>query len=88
MHFRTKCHPEANGRKPEDGEYKWDFTFTLDDGQELIIGMGEEAHDDFRSFILREELDDAADEAQGKEGGDIIHYRHDRDIRSLEKGGD
>ncbi len=64
LHFKTKCHPEANGRKPKTGEQKWDFTFTLDDGHELIIGMGKKAHDNFRSFILREELDDAADEAQ------------------------
>ncbi len=63
--FRTKCHPEANGRVPVKGEYKWTFTFTLDDGSLLEIEMGREAHDQFRGFILREEMDDAADAAEG-----------------------
>ena len=65
LYLKTACHPEANGRKPLIGERQWDFAFTLEvDGKKLHILMGEEAHRDFRSFVLREELDDAADEAQ------------------------
>ena len=63
--FRTKCHPEANGRHGVPGEYKWDFTFPLEDGSMLEIQMGREGHDDFRGFLLREEMDDAADAAEG-----------------------
>ena len=63
--FRTRCHPEANGRVGVKGEYKWDFTFTLEDGSTIVIELGREAHDDFRGFILREEMDDAADTAEG-----------------------
>ena len=62
--FRTQCHPEANGRVPIIGEYKWNFTFTLENGSILVIEMGREAHDDFRGFVLREEMDDAMDAAE------------------------
>ncbi len=61
---RTQCHPEANGRVGIKGEYKWTFTFTLEDGSVLDIEIGREAHDDFRGFVLREEIDDAADDAE------------------------
>ena len=64
--FRTRCHPEANGRVPVKGEYKWDFTFTLEDDSILVIELGREAHDEFRGFVLREEIDDAMDAAEGK----------------------
>ena len=63
--FRTQCHPGANGRVPVKGEYKWDFWFTLEDGSTLVIELGRDAHDDFRGFVLREEMDDAADAAEG-----------------------
>jgi hypothetical protein len=33
------------------------------DGTILHLLMGKETHDNFRGFLLREELDDAADEA-------------------------
>ena len=62
--FRTQCHPEAKGREPQEGEYKWDFKFTLEDGSILMIEMGKEAHDDFRGFVLREEMEDAMDAAE------------------------
>ena len=61
--FRTQCHPEANGRNPQEGEYKWDFKFTLEDGSTLMIELGKEAHDDFRGFVLREEMEDAMEDA-------------------------
>ena len=65
--YRTRCHPEANGRVPVTGEHQWAFTFTLEDGSTLVIQMGREGHDDFRGFLLREELDDAADAAESGE---------------------
>ena len=61
---RTQCHPLANGRKARNGEHSWSLAFKLDDGRMLTVQMGKKAHDAFRSFVLREELDDAADDAQ------------------------
>lgn len=62
-HFRTKDHPEANGRIGQLGEQVWTFHWTLEDGTILWLSMGKESHDTFRGFLLREELDDVADEA-------------------------
>ena len=61
--FRTQCHPEANGRNPQEDEYKWDFKFTLEDGSILLIELGKEAHDAFRGFVLCEEMEDAMEDA-------------------------
>jgi hypothetical protein len=61
--YRCKDHPAANGRQPQHGDVQWDFHFTLEDGTILHLLMGKETHDNFRGFLLREELDDAADEA-------------------------
>lgn len=63
--FRTKDHPEANGRKPEIGDLFWDFKFTLEDGSTLVIQLGKESHESFKALIMREEIHSAADEAQG-----------------------
>lgn len=65
LNVMTQCHPEADGRTPIEGEYKWHFKFTLVNGDILKISMGREAHDDFRAFILSEEMDDAIDAAEG-----------------------
>lgn len=58
--FRTKCHPEANGRKPKVGEQQWTFTFDLEGGQKLIILSGKEGRDAFKSMLEQEEIDDLA----------------------------
>lgn len=61
IHYTTKDHPMANGRRPEPGDQSWTFTFELADGTPLQLHVGRECREAFRSFILREELDDAAD---------------------------
>ena len=63
LNFTTRDHPEANGRTPRVEEQSWTFTFDLEGGRSLVVNMGKECHDIFRGFILREELEDAADEA-------------------------
>lgn len=62
-HYRTKDHPQANDRQPEPSEQAWTFHWTLEDGTILFLHMGKDSHDTFKGFLLREELDDAADEA-------------------------
>lgn len=65
LHFRTRDHPEAHGKKPRQGDREWILHWILDDGRILYLSMGKEAHDAFRGFLLHEELDDCADEAAG-----------------------
>lgn len=62
-YFTTRDCPIANGRAPQSGEQMWEFHWTIEDGSRLWLRMGRESHDKFREFILREELDDAADAA-------------------------
>jgi len=65
-HFKTRDHPEAGGRQAEPGEQAWDFHWTLEDGSVLHVHMGREARDNFRNFVLREEMDDFVDAAIGQ----------------------
>lgn len=62
--YRTACHPGANGRRIQPGEREWEISFLLEDGTQMCLKMGRLTHDAFRACVLREELDDAADEAQ------------------------
>ncbi len=62
--LRTACHPEANGRQVQHGEQFWEITIPLEDETVLYLHMGRTTHDAFRACVLREELDDAADDAQ------------------------
>lgn len=43
--FRTKCHPEANGREPQDGEKAWTVFMPLEDGSTLYVSMGKKGRD-------------------------------------------
>ena len=61
MHLWTKDCPTANNRRPSSGESEWDFSCPLEDGRTLHLHMGRESRDNFRGFILHEELDDYAD---------------------------
>lgn len=54
LYYRTKCSPEANGRKPQEGESEWALTFPLDDGRSLKLSMGKEAYEKFSQFLLDE----------------------------------
>lgn len=58
-HFRTRDFPT----QPTPGDQTWLLHWTLDDGTTLYLEMGKEGHAQFRAWMLREELDDAADEA-------------------------
>ncbi len=45
LHFTTKDHPEANGRKPLPGETAWNFYLPLDNGDTLHVHMGQKGRD-------------------------------------------
>lgn len=69
--FRTKDHPEANGRTPQAGEQQWSFWFPLDDGTKLYLSMGKEGRDNLRSLVMQEEADDLLGRSGfGQEGRD------------------
>jgi hypothetical protein len=61
LNFRTKDHPEANGRIPELGEQQWIYVFILEDGSKLSISGGRESRNAFRKMFEQEELDDLAE---------------------------
>jgi len=61
IHFRTKDHPEVNGRKPQDGEHAWTFKFPLENGDDLLIHMGDEGLANFRQVVLDQMIDEKTD---------------------------
>lgn len=52
MQFRTKCHPESNGKTPEPNSHEYTLTFPLEDGSSLTVKMGQGGFDHFSQFIL------------------------------------
>ena len=65
--FRTRCHPEANGRKPKPGDRFWCFSCVLEDGRVLAVACGAEGHRDLRDMLFQEEVDDAVERLLGSE---------------------
>lgn len=61
--FRTKDHPEANGRRPQNGEQAWTIDFTLEDGGKLYVKMGKVGRQALKDMLAQEEADDAAESA-------------------------
>lgn len=56
--FKTKDHPEANGRKPEKGDVQYDLRFPLEDGTKLHVLMGREGIKRVQTVVLEELADD------------------------------
>lgn len=52
MNLKTKCHPEANGRKPQSGESAWTIALPLETGETLFIHMGKEGFERVSQFML------------------------------------
>ena len=59
--YRTKDHPEANGRRAQVGEHGYKLLFPLEDGNDLILECGEETLTRF-SDMIGSLLIDIADE--------------------------
>lgn len=59
--YRTKDHPEANGRKAQIGEQQWVLTFPIDDGRTLRVLVGKAGHAALRGMLIQEMVDDEHD---------------------------
>ena len=62
LYFRTKDHPEANGRQPKPGESQWTPHFPLENGDVLYISMGEHA----RNLMFGMMIAEAKDSGEGE----------------------
>lgn len=49
--FKTKDHPEANGRKAKAGEQEYVATFPLEDGSFLRVRMGQEGFNNTTNLL-------------------------------------
>lgn len=58
LEFKTKDHPEANGKKPIIGQQEWTLSFPLEDGERLIVKIGRRGRDALLSMLQREDRDD------------------------------
>lgn len=56
--FKSKNHPEANGRKPKNGDQEFRAFAETDDGQVVSIRFGREDMINFSACILRMLYDD------------------------------
>ena len=65
-HLHSKDSPTRAGYIPTPGEKRWSITLPLEDGTMLCLHIGEEVHKTLRIFMLREEVDDAMEEAAAK----------------------
>lgn len=52
--FRTKDHPEANGREPQAGDQGWTLTFPLEEGGFLFVHTGRTGRDAMRAMLAME----------------------------------
>jgi hypothetical protein len=50
--FKTKDHPEANGRKPKFGEAEYQCTFPIEDGRFVTIRMGQAGFDNTTNLLM------------------------------------
>lgn len=58
--FRSKDHPEANGRRPVRGEQAWTLRFPLEDGTELRVHLGAKGRQSLQAMLSTEEADERA----------------------------
>jgi hypothetical protein len=45
IHYKTSCHPEANGAKPKVGDVEWTIHMPLENGDTLYVHMGKKGRD-------------------------------------------
>ena len=64
IHYRTKNHPEANGRRPEHGEEAWNIYMPLENGQTLHIHMGKKDRDILFGMLIVDCHDNGEDETE------------------------
>jgi hypothetical protein len=52
IHFRSPCHPQANGRTPQPGDVSYTFRFPTEDERELVVEVGEKGFDAVSQMVL------------------------------------
>ncbi len=52
MKLRTKCHPEANGRKPRPPDQAYMVHFPLENGETLTVEMGQDGFDTLTNLLM------------------------------------
>jgi hypothetical protein len=52
MILRTEDHPEANGRKPIANEVEYKISMTLENGELLVVKMGQRCFDTISQLLL------------------------------------
>lgn len=57
LKFRTKDHPEANGRRPLNGDQQWTLNLPLEDGRTLFVSMGKEGRDLLFGMLIAERVE-------------------------------
>lgn len=60
--FRTKDHPQANGRIPDLGEIVYGLLFPLEDGRLLEVQIGQQGWDHVETLRREIALDDFIDQ--------------------------
>ena len=63
--YRCKDDPEANGRVPSKGEHRFTLTFPLENGDSLLVHMGQESWNYFSSFLGQMLVDDQEEAQRG-----------------------
>lgn len=59
--YLTRDHPEADGRKPKDGEHAWTLTLPLECGETLTLRIGEQGREAILNCLMRDLLTTAED---------------------------
>lgn len=52
LHLRSEDHPEANGRIPVAGDHAYGLRFTLEDGRELVLSIGEQGFQTLTNLLF------------------------------------
>lgn len=62
MKLRTDCHPEARGRRPQNGDVCWRVKFMLESGETCEIEMGRKTRDILFGMMIADCRDSGEEE--------------------------
>lgn len=62
LEYRTKDDPQANGRKVEEGDVRYTFSFELENGDLLLVYTGEKGIEAFKRMLFEMQVDDMMEE--------------------------
>jgi hypothetical protein len=66
--FKTKDHPEADGRRPVNGDQEWRLVLPLEDGGTLTIHMGHVTRTAIKSMLDQEDATDTREQGVDTDG--------------------